>query len=534
MATVPETADGQSADRSGSLQLPLLFSRLSCGRPPAAVPDGESPRPAEWDVKRMTDQRDPELYQRVRSALLEAHEAIMKLREAGQYMPTYGRFPMLSYFDTGFPSIHHQVLTRIPDYTSAFARQPGSIAGPILYSSLDSFNTLFEYSWRHERLRSMFLPPEAHEEDEVVRRMFEMMVAEVPLRILDRYLHTQEGPIREEVVLDIYSELETGIFEDTLPVDIVVPIVLTTFDTTEPVRLGDGVLVERLDDPSHRARVPSSYIGGTVNEVVLGAATHALVLTGWEIPNSNRWRQRHDNLAEYPIDVVDAFFDAMRIVTGIDTGYAQLVIRPLSWAWDYVADLPVLVHGPLVRRYPPTFDNYGWLTKRDPVSLEDLRRVGEAYGRLTGAPAEVRIASGRLSSSMLRSDEADIILDLCIGLEALLGEKGGEVTHKLALRVAAVTGLSELVEFSPQQIFTAVKRIYRYRSEVVHGDHASSGVINGIGSSPIPAERLATLLLRAALNVILWHMELLNPATVDRDLILGALADIRPSTEEKD
>jgi hypothetical protein len=299
----------------------------------------------------MTEPRDPQLYQRVRSALLEAHKAIMELQEAGHYIPTYNRFPMLSYFGTGFPSIHGGILSRIPDYTSAFAQRPEAINGPILLSSLDSFNALFEYSWGHERVRSMFLPLEAQEEDEAVRRVFEMMVAEVPLRILDRHLHTQEGPIREEVALDIYLELETGIFEDTLPVDIIVPIVLTSFDAIQPVRLGDGILVERLDDPSHRARVPSSYIRGTVNEVVLGAATHALVLTGRELPNFNRWRQRHDQLTIYPIDVIDAFFDAMRIVTGIDTGYAQLVLRPISWAWDYVADLPVLVHGPLVRRY---------------------------------------------------------------------------------------------------------------------------------------------------------------------------------------
>lgn len=131
----------------------------------------------------MEELRDPELYQRVRSALLEAHEAIIKLREAGHYIPTYSRFPKLSYFDTGFPSIHHEIMTGVPDYTSAFAHQPGSINGPILFSSLDSFNALFEYSWRHERLRSMFLPPEAREEADLVRRVFEMMVAEIPLRI---------------------------------------------------------------------------------------------------------------------------------------------------------------------------------------------------------------------------------------------------------------------------------------------------------------------------------------------------------------
>jgi hypothetical protein len=36
-AVVPEAADGQSADGSGSLRLPLLSSRPPCGRPPAAA-----------------------------------------------------------------------------------------------------------------------------------------------------------------------------------------------------------------------------------------------------------------------------------------------------------------------------------------------------------------------------------------------------------------------------------------------------------------------------------------------------------------
>jgi hypothetical protein len=379
----------------------------------------------------------------------------------------------------------------------------------------------------------MFLPPDARDENEPVRRMFEIMVAELPLRILDRHLHTHHRPIREDIMLDIYLELEAGIFEDALPVDIIVPIVLTEFDAIQPVRLGDDMRLERMDDSFHRARVPTQYFGGSANEIVLGAATHALVLTDYEIRNPNRWQQDHDRLEAYPTQVVDTFFDALRIVTGIDTGYAQLVMRPISWAWDYMANLPVVVHGPLVRRYPPSFDNYGWLDHRSSVSLGDLTTVGQTYERLARASAEARIASGRLSSAMLRSDQADIILDLCIGLEALFGDQG-EVTHKLALRVAAVTGLSPLVEFSPQQVFSAVKKIYKHRSQVVHGGDVSGGGIGGLSDQPIPAAQLATHLLRAALNVVLYRPELLTPVLVDRDLILAALTDLRPSAEEQD
>jgi hypothetical protein len=48
---------------------------------------------------------------------------------------------------------------------------------------------------------------------------------------------------------------------------------------------------------------------------------------------------------------------------------------------------------------------------------------------------------------MLREQEADSVLDLLIGLEALLGDQTTtEVTHKLAIRAAAV--LTQLCEES--------------------------------------------------------------------------------------
>lgn len=202
----------------------------------------------------MKEPRDSQLYQLVRAATLEAGVRIKELLEADHHILSYDRFPRLSYFETGFPHIRHEILSSVPDYTNAFAGRPGELAGPIIYSSLDSFNALFEYSWRHQRLRSMFLPPDARE-DELARRIFEIMVAELPLHILDRHLHTREGSIDDDVLLDIYLELEAGIFQDTLPVDIIIPVVLTRFYTTESVQLSGDIRLEMMDNSFNRARV---------------------------------------------------------------------------------------------------------------------------------------------------------------------------------------------------------------------------------------------------------------------------------------
>jgi hypothetical protein len=203
------------------------------------------------------------------------------------------------------------------------------------------------------------------------------------------------------------------------------------------------------------------------------------------------------------------------------------VIRPVGWAIDYTASLPRLIPGPTVRQYPEHFDNYGWIGERPTVSLDQVKHTGEVAAALLTSGRRVALAARRLSSSKLRVREDDRIIDLCIALEALLGDKSpGETTHRLAMQVAGILAQSDIPELPPQEVFASVNRIYDYRSSVAHGeDPEKKRIISGMTAFPYPvsATYLAEYYVRITLLTLLGEPAWRNPATIDREILLGAL-----------
>jgi hypothetical protein len=217
--------------------------------------------------------------------------------------------------------------------------------------------------------------------------------------------------------------------------------------------------------------------------------------------------------------------DALRAATGIDTGYAQIFMRPLGWAWDYRADLPEVISGALIRRYPDKFDRHWWqrddLPTVQKVQLDDAAAI---YQALAKNPRRLALAASRLSAAVLREDETDSILDLCIGLEALLGdESGSETTYKLGLRTAAVMALGENPP-DPGTVARDIKRIYNYRSSVAHGrDPGKSKTLSG-GPDSQPTVDAARDYLASAIRLLATRPELAeSPTAVDATLIFDRL-----------
>lgn len=61
--------------------------------------------------------------------------------------------------------------------------------------------------------------------------------------------------------------------------------------------------------------------------MVVGAATHAFVSTDWslDIDKVGEVQRSLNQTSSNVLDAVDSFFAALRIATGISTGYAQLL-----------------------------------------------------------------------------------------------------------------------------------------------------------------------------------------------------------------
>jgi hypothetical protein len=71
--------------------------------------------------------------------------------------------------------------------------------------------------------------------------------------------------------------------------------------------LDDGVYIRKIPEDMQLARAEKKSYGLAVHETVLGAATHAFVLTGFELANSfqGEWHGIAGTATAYPTDKVD-------------------------------------------------------------------------------------------------------------------------------------------------------------------------------------------------------------------------------------
>ena len=75
------------------------------------------------------------------------------------------------------------------------------------------------------------------------------------------------------------------------------------------------------------------------------------------------------------------------------------------------------------------------------------------------------------------------------------------------------------------EVFRDLKKVYGYRSAVVHGSAtaARKEEIVRQGGDKVPAHAVAVDLLRLALSVLLQHPRYRDPKAIDEDLLCGKL-----------
>jgi hypothetical protein len=138
--------------------------------------------------------------------------------------------------------------------------------------------------------------------------------------------------------------------------------------------------------------------------------------------------------------------------------------------------------------------------------------------------SSVSVATNRINSCYLRGSDEDSIIDATIAMEALFGDSGDqEMTHKLALRMAALSKLDPTSEKSAIDIFNDTKQIYKFRSKVVHGRRGkeieSSRFINQ-NSTKIYTIEVALSNLRQAIRILAENPQFLDPHLIDKNLLL--------------
>lgn len=308
-----------------------------------------------------------------------------------------------------------------------------------------------------------------------------------------------------------------GLFEPELDIALVAPIALVHFEF-DTLRLLPDVLVMRMSAEMQKARWSAKAYGAKGHDSVLAASTHAFVVTGWTIKNlgflglanalSNPW----DNSTA----ALERLFAATRLITGVDTGYAQEIRLARGWRGYGRSDKPEVFAAP-ARGYPEAFDDFGWVRDDLPrITRADMEAVGRLLTTLDTIPDPgLELALRRLNAATTRNNPADAILDAVIALEVLLGDKNNEsISWKLRMRAAALVGIAgERAEM--QSMHDDILTLYKERSSIVHG-------LSRKASAPTPEEvrHRAISALRRILRILVDHPKYLNPLTIDAELLL--------------
>jgi hypothetical protein len=476
---------------------------------------------------------DPTLFNLAAKAVEEGLSKVRKLKEEKKYIGTYFNFPTMYHFENGIPHFSISSFSGPTNYKEAFGRRDDKL---LRLDVIPSFVTLFNYidytdTVSSSRVRDYFSSSEPETQTETVTRtepsLYRGLLDRLVTSMVDRYIHLHEdAPFTIEQLAAIYQPLESALFNEVLPVEIVIPILFIKF-SFDSAAIADNASIERMSDDFQLARYTKGSNSMGINSTVLGAATHALVLNGWELKN-RRFYEAFNAFyiaSAYPTDQIDKFFTGVRIVTGASTGYAQLLLRPGGWAHDYEAHLPP-VEGTSVRRYPIWFENHYWLTPQLPtLTTQQAIEIGRVFSKLQESEDKrLLIATQRLNLCLIRETEEDSILDATIAMEALLSDdERQEMTHKLALRMAALLSLSKSGQQTPVEVFRAVKQIYRYRSAVVHGSAKTTDKreIAISDREKIPTVTLAINYLRMAINILIDNPQYLKASKIDEELILG-------------
>jgi hypothetical protein len=480
---------------------------------------------------------DEHLWELVQAAVPAVKAKIAEHVVNGDYVSTV-KVPKFSTFDSGWPRMDWPTWGAEEAYEYSMLFVPGRRKGSTAFEDVPELMTVIEYLLgdpeRAARIR--FLeedPPLSHDGKRIFDQMF---AAEIVLDVVDRVyaLGAQDDP---QVLRQAYAERERAFFATELSADIVAPLIMTNLDLNEPLDIGKGVRIERLDEATIRAAARDRYVVEAVTPMVSDAATHAIVVTGVVLEDTSRAKRLWDTRTRHRIDLskVDTAVGALRVVTEIETGYAQVFLRPHDWAGHWTYDLPPVERIGTYRRYPTAFDHFGWLRARPVVSVEKLSQLPAVHTAMYGANAATKLAVRRLSMANLRESSDDKLVDACIGIEALLSADSAEISHKIATRGAAALALYRHSALNPTVTFRMFKTVYNRRSNIVHGVASDRySTFDLPGSKPISTVALASYLLRELLLSKLasdtpWTIE-----SLDADMLSAYLPIADSGAQETD
>lgn len=292
----------------------------------------------------------------------------------------------------------------------------------------------------------------------------------------------------------IYQQLERARFAKELSGDIVVPLVAVAFVSHDPVQIDGSVWIERLTEADHRVRALNWLQQDELSPWVAAGATHAVVVRGVTFPNTLRDLNEHIPFALFE-DEVRNTIEAVHIVTEKATGYAQVLVRPDGWAASWMQDLPPLWQAWRGRAYPDVLSGRQWANEMTPIDAAQTADIARIAKSLKAAPKNVQMAARRLRRTTFRDSAEDQVLDVAIGIEALVGKEVDALTHRMAQRAAIALAR----RIPAGATYNLLKQFYNIRSAIAHGSEPKSWTVK-LGDDKLNGVQIGMFLLRELLQ----------------------------------
>ncbi|GEL98134.1 HEPN domain-containing protein [Cellulomonas terrae] len=421
-------------------------------------------------------------------------------RDDEPWVPRRRRQSVSSY-ESGWPTVGRAATAdRVDDiaYGEFFSSSRDAIH-PFAYEDLDALRGLFTYVRTTPAILERTLPSIPAGGEAILQTFFEYSVRDLPFSIFDRS-KVLGFAIDSAEVLELYRQREKSWLAPELGYELVVPLVLTNLELDATFEIDDQSRIELLDDNDLR-RMSVDYDISGVPGPVADAARFAIVVGMPALPNPGEGR-RMFMWEEVPDTTkIEAVCEALRIVSSAPTGWARVFRRPLGWAGSWTDDLPEYNLLYTARRYPGVFDDFGWLKPGPTVTREQLDLLPAVTSALAASSKPTRLAARRLSTALVRDAPDDQLVDACIGLEALLGQKGAELSYRIALRAAVLLSSRSTDPMSAESVFRMAKTVYARRSELVHGSSSDKQAQFEVpGKAPVATNSVAVRLLREVLQ----------------------------------
>lgn len=462
--------------------------------------------------------KDSNLFELIKAFVFKVSPLIKPAIDASYIKPKYDKYPNLTFKNNGMPSISEYSTN--PPYKINDIFMKRGISSEINLDEIIEYNNCCNYLSTHKEFKTS-LYPENPDAPKSVKSLIDFYIKQTPKDILERYfLLNKVEQENEKLLSEIYLEFEEYIYCENLYFDIGIPILFINC-IEEYFEINENIIVRKISDDNHKARFNVKSYSPAILDPIISSATHELVFKNYFIKKQHNFGYTNlDYESAYPVDKFEMFFNALKLVTNENSGFAQILVYPHNWADSFNMDLP-RIKGISLKKYPNYFDDFYWNTESLPeINKSDLEEISNIYLKLLkNENNKIHISNKRLRYSYLRDNEEDSILDIIIALETLLSDNNkGELTYKLSMRISRLLNFHN-DKYDTLETFNIMKKIYDYRSAVVHG----SSKVNSKKEIKIEKDKksiktisIANDYLREVLKILITHPKYLDPTEIDK------------------